>query len=83
MKLKLSKDWYRQKLAMWGEEPMVVGSLMNTKEGLFPNAKEEIADGTCPTCHKPITDLDDELSEKEYQVSGMCQECQDKIFVED
>jgi hypothetical protein len=48
---------------------------------------------TCPICSKPATvtprnDLPraflfrDELSAREYRISGMCQDCQDSIFVE-
>ena len=38
--------------------------------------------GQCPLCGKKIKDAEfkDELSAKEYQISGMCQTCQDKIF---
>ena len=79
MKPQISQEWLRQKLAMAGEEPTLVG----TVDTLFPNAKEEIASKICPTCHNPITKFDDELSEKEYRISGMCQECQDKIFMEE
>jgi hypothetical protein len=43
---------------------------------------------TCPTCRKPPTEVNgekfflfrDSLSAKEYQISGMCQSCQDKTF---
>jgi hypothetical protein len=31
-------------------------------------------------CGKPATIFRDRLSEKEYNISGLCQECQDKIF---
>lgn len=31
-------------------------------------------------CGKPITGFKDKISEKEYTISGLCQECQDKIF---
>jgi hypothetical protein len=48
---------------------------------------------TCPICSKPATktprnDLpraflfSDELSAKEYRISGMCQACQNSIFCE-
>jgi len=52
-------------------------------EVLFPGTKDAMANGICTLCKLPITKFDDEMSEKEYQVSGMCQECQDKVFVED
>ena len=36
----------------------------------------------CPGCNKPINayDFRDELSKKEYHISGLCQKCQDEIF---
>ena len=38
----------------------------------------------CPLCGKDIGlgACKDELSEKEYLISGMCQECQDGVFDE-
>jgi len=45
--------------------------------------RESIQREVCAVCHKkvdPKTDFRDELSLKEYSISGMCQECQDKIF---
>lgn len=38
----------------------------------------------CPICLEDIPLLNafkDELSKKEYHISGMCQECQDSIFL--
>ena len=34
----------------------------------------------CPSCQKEITIFKDNLSLKEFSISGMCQECQDKTF---
>jgi hypothetical protein len=31
-------------------------------------------------CGKPIGPFRDALSEKEAQISGLCQDCQDKVF---
>lgn len=38
--------------------------------------------GKCPTCRKKIlsTEFKDELSVREFCISGMCQECQDEVF---
>jgi hypothetical protein len=36
--------------------------------------------GKCPVCKQPITGFRNEDSEKEFRVSGMCQDCQDKTF---
>lgn len=41
------------------------------------------ARGNCPFCNKwgPFT-FKDRLSEREFAISGLCQECQDKTFVD-
>lgn len=31
-------------------------------------------------CGKPATTFRDDLSEREYQISGLCQVCQDALF---
>lgn len=49
-------------------------------EALFPGTEAAIAVHKCPVCHGPITDFRDRLSEREYEISGMCQNCQDAVF---
>ena len=34
----------------------------------------------CPTCGGEVLGFRDELSEKEYCISGLCQKCQDCVF---
>lgn len=34
----------------------------------------------CPSCQKKITTFTDDQSIKEFTISGLCQECQDKTF---
>jgi hypothetical protein len=38
----------------------------------------------CPICAQPVTKHDilimDKLSRREFQISGMCQACQDEVF---
>ena len=41
---------------------------------------DRIIDNRCSFCAFPVTEFSDELSEKEYSISGMCQDCQDKVF---
>lgn len=36
--------------------------------------------GRCPTCSGAIGPFRDELSKKEWGISGMCQACQDSVF---
>lgn len=40
--------------------------------------------GKCPFCGKTVNadEFRDELSLKEYHISGLCQECQDEMFGE-
>ncbi len=48
----------------------------------FGKEVEMVEGGQCPTCGKPIP-MDcfkDDLSLKEFRISGMCQECQDSVF---
>lgn len=48
----------------------------------FPEEIKNVEEGKCPTCSGPIGTFRDELSRKEYSISGMCQKCQDSIFGE-
>lgn len=39
--------------------------------------------GTCPYCKRrfdPLKDFRDQMSIREYWVSGLCQQCQDELF---
>ena len=50
----------------------------------FGEEMKMVENRQCPICGKRINinDFVDELSLKEFTISGMCQECQDKIFNE-
>jgi hypothetical protein len=41
---------------------------------------ETIKADACVFCHQPATEFRDELSRREYTISGICQTCQDKTF---
>lgn len=43
---------------------------------------DSIKSNICTWCGKPAKEFRDKLSEKEYTISGFCQECQDKTFDE-
>ena len=47
---------------------------------VLPGFVEGITSGKYTFCKKPITEFRDEISEKEYNISGVCQECQDSVF---
>ena len=48
----------------------------------FTQEVKSVEKGSCPLCHQDITwqQFRDELSKREYRISGMCQCCQDRIF---
>jgi hypothetical protein len=52
------------------------------KEAGFDREVKLIEEGKCPCCEEVINEADfrDELSKKEFHVSGMCQSCQDSVF---
>jgi len=39
-----------------------------------------IAKDKCTSCGKDAKDFRDELSKREYKISGFCQGCQDSVF---
>ena len=49
---------------------------------IIKGAVERVLAHECVTCAKQIRDEDfrNQMSEDEYSISGMCQECQDSIF---
>lgn len=49
-------------------------------ESLLGDRRDCILNDLCNVCKLPAGDFKDALSEKEYTISGMCQECQDGIF---
>jgi len=50
---------------------------------LFPKAMKNVDSGKCPLCGTKIDikEFRDKISKKEYEISGMCQKCQDEMFV--
>lgn len=49
---------------------------------VFPEKAERAKEGKCTMCGKEIKEADfkDNLSKKEYSLSGLCQSCQDDTF---
>lgn len=39
--------------------------------------------GTCVCCNDKAEEFRDEISVKEYKISGLCQRCQDVFFLEE
>lgn len=48
----------------------------------FEKQIQRVNNNLCPFCSKPIKleDFTDIRSKKEFELSGMCQACQNKIF---
>ncbi len=52
------------------------------KQAGFTEELKQIEVGNCPICRKPINleDFRNALSKREYEISKMCNACQDLIF---
>ena len=48
----------------------------------FGEEIKAVESGFCPFCRKPVSmeDFRDEISRREYKISGLCQKCQDETF---
>ena len=56
----------------------VTGKLGQLKQAI----KEVVKSNSCTWCGKEDVKFKDKLSETEYQISGLCQTCQDETFKE-
>ena len=69
-----------------GKSPEIKKVLDNFTEDAFGKSKTDAeAEKICVFCHKSIKmkDFRNELSRKEYKISGICQRCQDDVFGKD
>ena len=46
----------------------------------FNQEMDNVNKGVCGFCGGEITGFKDELSKREFTISGLCQSCQDKAF---
>jgi hypothetical protein len=44
------------------------------------NRREAITSLKCPFCKQDVLGFRDALSQREHQISGLCQKCQDEMF---
>ena len=44
---------------------------------------KNISKNICNSCGKKVTGFRNKISEKEYRISGFCQDCQDSFFGKD
>ena len=58
-----------------------VESLLEALSSELGNPRSEaFANKTCVICGGPATEFRDNVSEREYKISGACQHCQDTMF---
>lgn len=51
-----------------------------TRSAFGTTRSESIQSDLCVSCCKAAVDFRDELSRREYTISGLCQKCQDSFF---
>jgi hypothetical protein len=44
------------------------------------NVEESIQQDRCVSCRKPAVEFRDQISRREFTLSGLCQSCQDIVF---
>lgn len=64
------------------KNPEEVAELFSRKPAgrVFPLVVVAIRGGKCPFCREDIGEFKDEISKREYEISGLCQKCQDQSF---
>jgi hypothetical protein len=56
-------------------------ALDDMTEALYgKRAGETIKQDICVACGKPAVEFRDEISRREFTISGLCQSCQDDVF---
>lgn len=63
------------------KSPEMTAALDNLSTSLFGRDRSScLLMGRCVCCGNEATSFRDALSAREFKISGMCQECQDKTF---
>ena len=44
------------------------------------DTNKSITEKVCPFCKEPVGEFRDKLSQREFEISGLCQNCQDGVF---
>lgn len=58
----------------------LLSEILKEIPGASSDRRTAILEDRCVICGQPATEFSNELSEKEFSISGMCQRCQDDIF---
>lgn len=53
---------------------------MKPIDKICPGRIKKMEDGFCVVCNNEIDGFRDNLSIKEWTISGLCQKCQDSVF---
>ena len=48
--------------------------------GIIKSASKSIEQDICVRCNEPAVEFTDEISRREFTISGFCQKCQDWVF---
>jgi len=65
------------------KHPAIEGILEDVGKIAYGRSRvKSIKTNICVVCGKPASRFRDELSRKEFTISGLCQGCQDKVFTE-
>ena len=57
-----------------------IDSALNTANLEGKGRRVSILGNVCSLCNKSATIFKDDLSRREYRISGLCQKCQDRVF---
>lgn len=68
-------------MAIPTEKAPEIDNLLTRLTGV--SRRKAIHSNVCTGCGRPAHLFRDALSQKEFTISGLCQDCQDKVFVED
>jgi len=55
--------------------------MRNAIEHIF-FSNESISEDNCTICNQRVTGFKNLISKQEYEISGMCQACQNDIFID-
>lgn len=73
-----------ERIEPWDErtpaQQKLVEDLGRMAGNAYPDPREAVREQRCAQCGKEAVAFRDELSRKEYAISGLCQPCQDEAF---
>ena len=74
MNTKFERTLYRKLITEMNENIM--------RQMGFNKEMDNVKNNICPCCNAPVNqdEFKDELSKKEFKISGLCQKCQDEVF---